>query len=133
MSLHRQFSAFVLVGLTSTAVHYAVLLGLRELAHWPVIPATLSGYCCGGLVSYVLTRRHVFDSDRSHAEAGWRFVLVATVGFFLTWGFMMLFVDKWGAPYLFAQMVTTGLVMFWSFGANRLWTFRQPAAAPTPR
>ena len=28
-----------------------------------------------------------------------------------------------GAPYLPAQLVTTGIVLFWSFLANRVWTF----------
>ncbi len=128
MKLHRQFSAFAVVGAIATAVHYAALIGLKELAQWPVIPSTLAGYCSGGLVSYVFNRRHTFDSDRPHAEAGWRFALVATVGFFLTWGSMQLFVERWDAPYLPAQAVTTGLVMFWSFTANRLWTFRNPPA-----
>jgi putative flippase GtrA len=133
MSLHRQFSAFFLVGMIATTVHYVALVGLRELAHWPVIPATLSGYCLGGLLSYVLNRRHTFDSDRPHAEAGWRFAAVAAVGFFITWGLMQLFVEHWGAPYLPAQIVTTALVMFWSFGANRFWTFRHPPATkPDP-
>ncbi len=129
MTLHRQFSAFALVGAIATAVHYAALIGLKELAYWPVIPSTLSGYCCGGVVSYVLNRRHTFDSERTHMEAGWRFALVASVGFFLTWGFMQLFVGRWDAPYLPAQVMTTGLVMFWSFAANRLWTFRNPPTA----
>lgn len=128
MSLRRQFSSFVLVGLIATSAHYAALIALKELAHWAVIPATLSGYCLGGAISYVLTRRHVFASDRSHGEAGWRFVAVASVGFFLTWGLMRLFVVAWGAPYLPAQVVTTGMVMFWSFAANRHWTFRAQEA-----
>ncbi len=129
MSLHRQFSAFVIVGVIATAIHYALLIALKELAHWAVIPATLSGFCCGGLASYVLNRRHTFDSDRPHAEAGWRFAIVAVVAFFLTWGFMRLFVVAWEAPYLPAQVVTTLIVMVWNFAAHRFWTFRvQPAA-----
>jgi putative flippase GtrA len=128
-SLPRQFSAFVLVGLIATTFHYAVLIGLKELAHWPVVPATLAGYLLGGVISYGLNRRQTFDSDRPHAEAGWRFATVATVGFFITWGLMELLVEHWGAPYLPAQVVTTGLVLFWSFGANRFWTFRDPPAA----
>jgi putative flippase GtrA len=125
MTLRRQFSAFALVGIVATAVQYVVLIGLKELAHWSVISATLSGYCCGGIVSYTLNRRHTFDSDRPHTEAGWRFAIVTAGGFFVTWGLMHLFVVSWGAPYMPAQIVTTGLVMFWNFGGNRLWTFRR--------
>jgi putative flippase GtrA len=29
-----------------------------------------------------------------------------------------------GAPYLPAQLVTTGIVLVWSFLANKMWTFR---------
>ncbi|MCI4677717.1 GtrA family protein [Rhodoblastus acidophilus] len=130
MSLRRQFSSFFIVGSIATATHYSVLISLKELAHWRVIPATLCGFCLGGLVSYVLNRRHTFASDRAHVEAGWRFFTVSAVGFFLTWGLMRLFVVEWHAPYLPAQMVTTGLVMFWNFGANRQWTFRPQSACP---
>lgn len=121
--LTRQISAFAVVGLIAALAHYGALVGLVEGAGWRAVPATLVGYVAGGLVSYALNRRHTFASDRPHAEAGWRFAAVAGVGFGLTWGFMHLFVDVLGAPYLPAQLVTTGLVLVWSFLANKLWTF----------
>lgn len=111
--------------MAAAAAHYSALIGLVELARWRAVPATLAGYVVGGLVSYVLSRRHVFESARSHGEAGGRFALVAGVGFLLTYGAMHLMVDRFGAPYLPAQIVTTGLVMGWSFLAHKLWTFRR--------
>lgn len=123
MSLPRQFTAFALVGVVASLFHYAVLISLVELAYWRAVPAALCGYLAGGIVSYILNRRHTFDSDRPHEEATWRFALVAFVGFCLTYGFMHVFVDRLRAPYLPAQIVTTGIVLFWSFLANRLWTF----------
>ena len=88
------------------------------------MPSTLVGFCAGGLLSYSLNRRHTFGSERPHEEAAWRFSLVAGVAFGLTWLLMRLLVERWHAPYLPAQIVTTGLVMVWTFAANRLWTFR---------
>jgi putative flippase GtrA len=131
MSLRRQFSVFFLVGLSATAVHYAILVILRELAGWPVNPATLLGFVCGGGVSYTLNRRHTFASDRPHAEAGWRFIVVTSIGFLMTWALMTLLVNLFGdRHYLLEQAATTGTVMFWNFGANRIWTFRaQPPEA----
>jgi putative flippase GtrA len=38
---------------------------------------------------------------------------------------MHLFTDRLGAPYLPAQLVTTGIVLFWSFVANKVWTFAE--------
>lgn len=119
----RQFSSFAGVGVVATTIHYAVLIGLVEMAGVSPVAAALAGYGAGGVVSYWLSRRHVFQSERRHEEAVWRFALVAFVGFGLTYLFMSLFVDIGGAPYLPAQAATTGVVMFWSFVAHRMWTF----------
>lgn len=124
----RQFSAFFGVGLAAAIVHYGLLVSLVEGYRMEAVRATLVGYIGGGLVSYVLNRRHTYASDRPHREAGWRFALVALVGFGLTWAFMALFVRVLGAPYFPAQIVTTGIVLVWSFLAHKLWTFREPPA-----
>jgi putative flippase GtrA len=130
MSLPRQLSTYALVGVVATLAHYAVLVSLVEGFRWRAVPAALCGYVVGGVVSYLLNRRHTFASDRPHRQATWRFALVASLGFCLTYAFMSLFVDRFGAPYLPAQMVTTVLVMFVTFGLNRLWTFATAEAPP---
>ncbi len=107
----------------ATSVHYLVLVTLVQLLGTPPVPSALLGFCCGGFVSYNLNRRHTFSSDRPHGEAVWRFAVVAGVGFVMTFLLMGLFVDRWKRPYLLAQVVTTGIVMFWTFAANRMWTF----------
>lgn len=126
LPLARQFSAFVGVGAVAALVHYGLLIGLVEAGGLAPVPATLAGYGAGGLVSYALNRRLTYASERPHAEATWRFAAVAAVGFVLTGLFMQLFTGRLGTPYLPAQVVTTGLVLFWSFLANRIWTFRVP-------
>jgi putative flippase GtrA len=52
--------------------------------------------------------------------------VVAVIGFGLTWGGMAVLVRGLGVPYLAAQLVTTGVVLFWSFLAHKFWTFREP-------
>ena len=128
-NLGRQFGTYFLVGLVVAATHYALLVALVE--GWRIDPvrATLVGYVVGGIVSYLLHRRLTYASDRPHREATWRFLLVWLVGLGLTWLLMALFVRALGIPYLLAQLATTGLVLFWSFGANRIWTFRTPPVA----
>lgn len=125
-ALLRQFIAFFGVGLIAAVVHYSVLIGGVELGGLRAVPATLGGYILGGAVSYWLNRRHTYQSDRSHGEAGWRFAIVAGVGFVLTYLLMSLFVDRWSLPYLAAQVVTTGIVLIWSFFAHKYWSFGQP-------
>jgi putative flippase GtrA len=122
--LPRQMGAFAGVGVLAAVAHYGVLIGLVEAGGIGPVPATLLGYVAGGILSYILNRRLTYASDRPHAEAGWRFAVVAGVGFLLTGGFMHVFTDRLGAPYLPAQLVTTAIVLFWSFLAHKLWTFR---------
>ena len=123
MSLARQVSAFAVVGVFAAVAHYGALITLVEGFGWQAVPATLVGYVAGGIVSYLLNRRHTFASDRPHEEAGWRFALVAGIGFCLTWVAMHLLHDRAGMQYLLAQLVTTGVVLVWSFAANKFWTF----------
>ena len=123
MNLPRQIAAFAGVGVVAAVVHYGLLIALVEAGGLGPVPATLAGYIGGGVVSYALNRRHTYTSRRPHREATWRFALVAFVGFLLTWLFMHAFTIWLGAPYLPAQLVTTGIVMLWSFLAHRAWTF----------
>jgi putative flippase GtrA len=127
MSLLRQISTYALVGVVATLAHYAVLVSLVEGFRQAAVPAALAGYVIGGIVSYVLNRRHTFASDRPHRQATWRFALVAFLGFCLTYAFMHIFVDNYEAPYLPAQMLATVLIMFVTYVINRQWTFRAAA------
>jgi putative flippase GtrA len=120
----RQVAAFVGVGVVAAFVHYGLLIGLVEGGAAGPVPATLAGYLGGGVVSYALNRRHTYASDRPHREATWRFAVVAAVGFVLTGCLMQVLTGWLHAPYLPAQVLTTGIVLFWSFLANRAWTFR---------
>lgn len=125
----REMRLFVVVGVIAAVGHYGTLIGLVKRGGWGPVPATLAGYVIGGVISYALNRRLTWRSDRPHAEATWRFALVAVVGFGLTGAFMYLFTGPLGLPYLPAQLVTTGLVLSWSFLANKLWTFAVPPVA----
>ena len=132
----RQLSSFIGVGLVASAVHYALLVALVEVGGLEPAPSALCGFTVGGIVSYGLNRRHTFVSERPHEQAAWRFGLVATVAFVLTYLFMRLFHEIGHMPYLAAQVVTTGVVMIWTFGANRFWTFPtarlRSGKAPSP-
>jgi putative flippase GtrA len=121
--LIRQFSSFVVVGFIAACVQFALLIGLVEWAGVPAVAAALIGYGSGGLVSYGLSRRHVFRSNAPHQAAVAKFTLVASVGFGLTYLFMSLLVNGAGIPYLPAQVATTGIVMLWNFAAHKMWTF----------
>ncbi|OAS26598.1 polysaccharide synthesis protein GtrA [Methylobacterium platani] len=121
--------AYVGVSLAALAVHYALLAGLVETGRADPVPAALAGYLAGAVVSYGLNRRLTYASDRPHAEATWRFGIVAAIGFGLTWLIMAGLTRGFSLPYLAAQGLATGVVVFWNFLGHRVWTF---AAPPVP-
>ena len=123
----RQLMAYVLAGGLTAVAHYGVLIGLVELAQVDPVPATLAGFVVGAVVSYVLNRWMTFEATRSHAQAGWRFGLIAVGGFGLTWMLMHLFVTRLGLPYLPMQFVTTGFVMVFSFLGHKFFSFADRA------
>lgn len=128
-ALARQFLAYVGVSLAALAVHYALLAALVEAGRADPVPAALAGYLAGAVVSYALNRRLTYASARPHAEATWRFGIVAAIGFGLTWLIMAGLTRVFGLPYLAAQVLATGVVVFWNFLGHRVWTF---AAPPVP-
>ncbi|KRE02108.1 hypothetical protein ASE63_06955 [Bosea sp. Root381] len=123
----RQLAAYGLSGIAAAVAHYGVLIGLVELRGMAPVPATLMGFVAGGIVSYACNRWLTFAATRTHAEAGWRFALIAAGGFVLTGVLMHLFVTKAGLPYLPMQLVTTGIVMAFSFLGHKFFSFADRA------
>lgn len=121
--LLRQFTRFFGVGVVAMIVHYGTMIGLVELFRMDAVQASLIGYVTGGLASYALNWRYTYASTRSHGAAGWRFAVVAGIGFVITYGLMTLMTRKLGWHYLPSQLITTAIVMMWSFFAHKFWSF----------
>jgi putative flippase GtrA len=121
--LARQFAAFSGVGLAAAAIHYGALILIVQTDFADPVRANLAAYVLGGIVSYSLNRQFAFRSERPHSHAVWRFAVVAGVGFVLTGVLTYWLHRRLGLPYVLAAVMTSGVVLFWSFIANRLWTF----------
>lgn len=119
----HQFVAFFGVGLVAALIHYALLYGLVEIWFYDPVSASLAGYVAGGLVSYALNRAFTYEAQRGIWQAGWRFGVVAAIGFGLTWLLMGWFFTRLGWHYMLAQALTTGIVLVWSFLAHKFWSF----------
>ncbi|WP_374575354.1 GtrA family protein [Phenylobacterium sp.] len=126
--LAGEFSRFLAVGLAATCVHYSVLIGLKELAHAALVPATSAGFVCGAVTSYTLNRRITFAHQPHFAKGLVKFVAVGLVGLSLN-ALIVGGLAHAGLPYLIAQMIATGTVLFWNFTVARLVVFRAPKAA----
>lgn len=121
--LLRQFVRFFGVGCVSAVGHYGLLILLVQAAGVAAVPASAAGALLGAWINYSLNYRFTFRSNKGHLESVPKFAMVAVIGLLLNTLFMWVGVDHLGMHYLFAQIVTTALVMVWSFAANRFWTF----------
>lgn len=121
-----RFLRFAALGLTGTAAHYMTLVGLVEWGRLDPIIGSVAGFCVGALVNYGMSHRFVFRSQRAHQEALPRFFAVALSGLAWNGTLMHVLVNLAEWPYLAAQVVTTGVLVFWHYAVNAVWTFRAP-------
>ena len=124
-ALARQFSSFLAVGVATTAVHYAVLIGLVEA--WALNPvwATTLGFLTAVLLSYLLNRRYTFDQRPAFHAGLLKYCAATSVGLLLNAGTMAL-LTSWGLYYVLAQVIASGVALVWNFSAARFVVFREP-------
>ena len=92
------------------------------------VSASAAGALVGAWINYALNYRYTFRSSKQHREAILKFAVVALIGLLLNTLFMWAGVVLLAMHYLSSQVLTTGLVFLWSFGANRYWTFHVNSA-----
>ncbi|HEX2116466.1 MAG TPA: GtrA family protein [Alphaproteobacteria bacterium] len=125
MTITAQFLLFSAAGVFAAIGHYGTLIALSELAEMGPVPASLAGFVVGGVISYLLNYRFTFRSSKQHSEALAKFFVVAAVGFVLNGAIMAGLTGPARLHYLPAQLLTTGVVLLWTFFCNRFWTFRE--------
>ena len=118
-----QFLMFAGVGAIGTLGHYTILIVLAQF--WAVDPVFASsiGFVAGALINYILNYHFTFQSDKRHAEALTKFLIVATIGAGINGAIMYFGVEHTNIHYLLVQILSTCVVLLWNFIVNKLWTF----------
>ncbi len=135
----RQLIKFAIVGASSTAVNFAVLNFMLIVFHESKYPSVTVAFLVSVVNGYIWNKRWTFKAAQAKAvhTQFTQFLLVNTVGL----GLDLLIIKLLSVPlerYLhfpdqhltmvvatnMAQLVATGVAVFWNFFANRLWTFK---------
>ena len=124
-SIVNQFFRFSGVGILGTIAHYATLIALVQIIKANAVLSSCAGFILGALVNYSLNYRYTFRSNMRHSEAMIKFFTVALVGLVSNALIMGFAVEILNVHYVLAQVMATGIVLFWNFTGNRLWTFRE--------
>jgi putative flippase GtrA len=113
---------FAVVGGIATAIQYALLILLVRGFGMAPTPASSIGFVLSAVVNYLLNYRFTFQSSRPHGPAAAKFGLLAGTGLLINAVIMRLMTGA-GVHYLIAQVCATGVVLFWNFIGNSMWTF----------
>lgn len=122
--LIKMFLRFASAGLAGTACQYLILIAaVQGLGGNPVL-ASFLGALAGAVVNYCLAYFFVFRSSKKHTETVYKFLIIAGGSLLLNTAFMYVQTHILHANYLTSQLVTSALLLLYSFAANSLWTFR---------
>jgi putative flippase GtrA len=127
-----RFTRFLTVGALGTILDFS-LLTLLKLAGLPTLLANSISFTAGLLNNFTLNRLWTFGDV---FQTNWRrqlaqYAAVSLAGLALNdlivislEHAMGLWLDQPAWGYLPAKVIATGMVVFWNYFANRMWTFK---------
>lgn len=82
-------------------------------------------YSCGVVTNFLLTKYAVFsESTLASRKQFFRFVLIATIGFFANYGLLRFFVEVWNVIPTLARIISALSLGLVSYFVHKLFTFR---------
>lgn len=125
-ALWRYIVSGVLSGLSMLATSFTSrALGMSEEL------ATVTGVLVSFVVSFVLQKWWVFQSEGKVVVASLRFALVTTITWALSVGLYHVLANIWNWPFEAVQVAVVCFVAGCNFTINRIWTFKD-RSAPEP-
>lgn len=120
-----KFIKFGIVGFSGVFVDFGMTWLLKDKLGINKYWANSTGFMLAVVSNYILNRIWTFEShDPNVAWQFLQFVLISLVGLAINNGIIYLLTEKqWKTNFYLAKIVATGVVTFWNFGANVLFTF----------
>ena len=137
----KRFIKFATVGAGGALTDFLVLNLLIQLAGFHLAAANAVSFTAAVLQNFTLNRRWTYPESRERGTRGQlvQFTIVSVLGLALN-TFIVITVHHMLEPYWlrwmthpdvaytlsynFAKAFAIGIVLFWNFLANRLWTYR---------
>lgn len=117
------FWRYVIGGIAATITHILVLTLLVERFGMNPTIATSIGFCIAVIVNYNFQYHWTFGATGSHARIFSRYVVVTFAMLGVNLALFRVLTHPVHLPYLYAQLIATGVIMFCNFALNKLYTF----------
>jgi putative flippase GtrA len=119
------FGRYCVGGVAATITHILVLMLLVERLSVNPSVATSIGFCIAVVVNYNFQYHWTFGAMGSHARVFSRYLMITFAMLGLNLVLFWFLTHPIRVPYLYAQMIATGVIMFCNFTINSLYTFNQ--------
>ena len=137
----RRFAKFAVVGAAGSITDFTVLNVLVQLFGFMPVVSNIFSFAAAVMQNFALNRRWTFPESKQR-QAGRQliqFALISLVGLGINTVILAtvdhLLIDFWThlvghehlgftISYNFAKLFAIGVVLFWNFAGNRLWTYR---------
>lgn len=119
-----RFLKFGLVGISGMAIDFSITWLCKEKLKFNKYLANSLGFCCAVINNFLWNRYWTFDSN-AHPFAGQlaKFTAVSVTGLLINNLLLFLLVKYVKKDFYLLKLVVIGLVFFWNYFANFLFTF----------
>ena len=128
----NRFAKFAVVGAIGAIIDFGLLNLMRGVFGWHLLLANTFSVCVAMISNFIWNRYWTYPESRTRKKRTQlpQFVLVNLIGLLINNGIVLgidaLLRSHVGEPwsYNIAKALAIGVVLFWNFGVNRLWTYR---------
>jgi putative flippase GtrA len=120
-----QLLRYGVVGLVNNLAGYLLYLGATYLGATPKITMTVL-YAAGAAIGFWGNRRLTFAHEGDVIGTGAKYLVIQSMGYFLNFLILSIFVDKLGYPHEFVQAAAIFIVAAFLFSAYKLFVFKRP-------
>jgi putative flippase GtrA len=126
-----RFLRFSVVGTIGAVVDFSILISMVQFLGVAKVWANSCSFSIAVCSNFLWNRFWTYPETRHDPVLPQitQFVLLNLVGLGINQA-LFLSLDRWAFPrwgplgYISAKVIATGVVLFWNFGSNRLWTYR---------
>lgn len=128
----NRFAKFAIVGAMGAIIDFGLLNLMRGVYDWDLLLANTFSVSVAIISNFSWNRYWTFPESRTRKKRTQlpQFALVNLIGLLINNVIVLsidhVLVSQVGEPwsYNIAKAIAIGVVLFWNFGVNRLWTYR---------
>jgi putative flippase GtrA len=123
--ISSQLIKFALVGITGMGLDFGTTWLLKEKAKINKFVANACGFSIAVVNNFILNKYWTFDNQNPIAtEQFIKFLVISIVGLGINSLLLFILLKKIKGNFYLVKLVVIGLVFFWNFSANYLYTFK---------